>query len=117
MSGVGSFLTKSSWIVLAFVYLADSGLTYRKYTDGRIPASQFYTQTSVLSLSTLGGLLGGAGGTALGFAIGNLIFPGVGGVVGSLVGGVAGGLAGNELMLANYHELELRIEEAKELRD
>lgn len=96
-------------------YMADSGLSYRNYLEGKISGSQFWTTTSLLSLSTVQGLLGGVGGTAVGFALGNAILPGIGGVVGSLIGGVSGCLAGDNVMLSSYQSLENRIHYAKEL--
>jgi hypothetical protein len=97
------------WVVLAFVYIAESGLNYRRYLDGAISPSQFWSQTSLLSLTTLEGLIGGAGGLALGFALGTLLLPGVGGLIGSVVGGLAGGFAGDKIMLKNYQDLENRL--------
>ena len=96
-------------------YMADSGLSYRNYLEGKISGSQFWTTTSLLSLSTIEGLLGGVGGTAVGFALGNAVLPGIGGVVGSIIGGVAGSLAGDNVMLSSYQSLENRIHYAKEL--
>jgi hypothetical protein len=87
------------WVVLTFVYIADSGLNYRRYLKGYISASEFWTQTSLLSLTTLEGLAGGAGGLALGFTIGTMLLPGVGSLIGTVVGGLAGGFAGDKLML------------------
>jgi hypothetical protein len=104
------------WVVIAFAYIADSGLNYRRYLSGRISASQFWTQTSLLSLTTLEGLAGGAGGVALGFALGTLILPGVGSLIGSVVGGLAGGYAWDKLMLNNYLTLEHKIEQAKRMK-
>ena len=87
------------WVVIAFAYMADSGLNYRRYRMGKISPKNFWSQTSLLSLTTLEGLAGGAGGVALGFALGTLLLPGLGGVIGTMIGGVAGGLAGDRLML------------------
>ena len=85
--------------MIGFVYLAESGLNYRRYLQGRISPSKFWSQTSLLSLSTLEGLVGGAGGVALGFTIGSMILPGVGSLIGSVVGAIAGGFAGDKYML------------------
>ena len=87
------------WVVIAFAYMADSGLNYRRYRMGKISPQNFWSQTSLLSLTTLEGLAGGAGGVALGFALGTLLLPGLGGIIGTMIGGVAGGLAGDRLML------------------
>jgi hypothetical protein len=100
--GSDGWISKTTWVTLCFVYIADAGLNYRKYREGKISASEFWTSTSLLSLATLGGLVGGVGGTALGCALGTMLLPGIGTVVGSVVGGVAGGLAGDKLMLSNY---------------
>lgn len=88
--------------MLILCYIADCGLSYRDFLEGKIPASQFLATTSLLSLSTVQGLLGGLGGTAVGFAFGNALLPGIGGVVGSVVGGLAGNLVGDQVMLSSY---------------
>lgn len=87
------------WVVLAFVYMADSGLNYRRYVQGKISARQFWTKTSLLSLNTIEGLAGGAGGLALGFTIGSMLMPGIGSLIGSLVGALAGDYVGDKIML------------------
>ena len=92
-------LSDAMWVVIAFAYMADSGLNYRRYRMGKISPKNFWRQTSLLSLTTLEGLAGGAGGVALGFALGTLLLPGIGGIIGTMIGGVAGGLAGDRLML------------------
>lgn len=109
------WLHKSTWIVIMLCYLSDSGLNYRNYLEGKISGAQFWTQTSLLSLSTIEGLLGGVGGTAVGFALGNTLLPGIGGILGSVVGGLAGSFAGDNVMLSSYQSLENRIHYAKEL--
>jgi len=98
LKGVGD-LTVAMWIVIAFVYMADSGLNYRRYKEGKISAQKFWTQTSLLSLNTIEGLTGGAGGLALGFTIGSIIMPGIGSLLGSLVGALAGEYVGDRIML------------------
>jgi len=90
-------------------YIAECGLNYRRFTQGKISPAEFYTTTALLSLTTLQGLLGGAGGTAVGFALGTMLLPGIGGIVGSVVGGLAGGFVGDKLMLSSYQSLEDRI--------
>ena len=95
--------------MLAFVYMAESGLNYRRYIRGDISPTEFWTSTSLISLTTAEGLLGGAGGVAIGFALGTMLMPGVGGLIGSVVGGLAGGFAGDKLMLRSYQELENRL--------
>ena len=74
---------------------------------------EFWSQTSLLSLSTVDGLVGGVGGTALGFALGNMVIPGVGGLLGGLVGGLTGGITGDKIMMSNYQSLENRLENIK----
>jgi uncharacterized membrane protein len=105
-------LADATWVVLAFVYIADSGLNYRRYKEGKISPQKFWTQTSLLSLTTIEGLAGGAGGLALGFTIGSILMPGLGSLIGSLVGAVAGEYVGDRFMLQQYQSLESRIEEA-----
>lgn len=102
-------LSDATWVMLAFVYIAESGLNYRRYLRGDISPTQFWTTTSLLSLTTAEGLLGGAGGVAIGFALGTMLLPGVGGLIGSVVGGLAGGFAGDKVMLRSYQELENRL--------
>lgn len=95
-------LNKNTWIVIMLCYLADSGLSYRNYLEGKISGSQFWTTTSLMSLSTVEGLIGGIGGTAVGFALGNAFLPGIGGLIGSVFGGLSGTLVGDNIMLSSY---------------
>ena len=85
--------------MIAFAYMADSGLNYRRYKEGKISPQKFWTQTSLLSLTTIEGLAGGAGGLALGFTIGSIMMPGIGSLIGSLVGALAGEYMGDRIML------------------
>jgi hypothetical protein len=96
--------------MMAFAYIAESGLNYRRYLQGKISPTEFWTQTSLLSLTTIEGLAGGAGGVALGFALGTILLPGIGSLLGSIVGGLAGGLAGDKIMLNTYQTLENKID-------
>ena len=96
--------------MMAFAYIAESGLNYRRYLEGKISPTEFWTQTSLLSLTTIEGLAGGAGGVALGFALGTILLPGIGSLLGSIVGGLAGGLAGDKIMLNTYQTLENKID-------
>ena len=107
-----NFLTTSSWICLAFVYTAQSGLNYRKYKKGKIPKKEFHRRMKLSSFTMIGGLAGGSGGAAAGFAVGSLVFPGVGSIVGSVVGGIAGGVFGSKVSGKAYKNLEARIEES-----
>ena len=49
-------MADATWVVLAFAYIADSGLNYRRYKEGKISPHKFWTQTSLLSLTTIEGL-------------------------------------------------------------
>lgn len=97
--------------------MADSGLNYRRYKEGKISPQQFWTQTSLLSLTTIEGLAGGAGGLALGFTIGSILMPGLGTLIGSLVGALAGEYVGDRVMLQQYQSLESRIDRAKAIHE
>lgn len=92
-------LSEATWVIIAFAYIADSGLNYRRYKEGKISPQRFWTQTSLLSLTTIEGLAGGAGGLALGFTIGSILMPGIGSLVGSMVGAIAGEYMGDRVML------------------
>jgi outer membrane lipoprotein SlyB len=102
-------LSTSTWIMLGFLYTAETGLNYRRYKKGRIDKNEFWERIKKNSLATIGGIAGGAGGTAAGFAIGTMILPGLGSAVGAISGGILGGLAGEKVVSKSYKTLEKKI--------
>lgn len=110
-----SGLSKSTWIMVGFIYMAETGLNYRRYKKGRIDKAEFWNRVKMGSIETVGGLAGGVGGTAAGFALGTMILPGIGSAIGALGGGIAGGIIGANVLTKTYKMIESKIEEAREL--
>ena len=109
-------MSKSSWIIMAFVYTANAGLNYRRYKKGTIDKGEFWHRMKINSVTQLSSAAVGSGGAAAGFAIGTFFMPGLGSVLGAVFGGIAGGLVGEKISAKVYKHIEVKIEEAKELK-
>ncbi len=106
-------MSHTSWIAMAFIYTAQTGLNYRRYKKGQINKKEFWHRMRINSVTTVGSLAVGSGGAAAGFALGTAIFPGVGSIVGAVVGGIAGGYAGERMSAKAYKSIEAKIQESK----
>lgn len=110
------FMSKSSWIIMAFVYTASAGLNYRRYRKGEIDKGEFWHRMKINSVTSVSSVAVGSGGAAAGFAIGTFFMPGVGSVIGAVVGGMAGGFVGEKISAKVYKHIDKKIEEAQEMR-
>ena len=99
-------LTPSTWIMIGFFYIADSGLLYRKYKKGKITKSQFLKSLKLESIQTLSGTVLAGAGSALGFTIGTIILSGVGSAIGAVVFGFVAGYYGTQAVMNSYERLE-----------
>lgn len=102
-------MNSTTWIAVAFIYTAQTGLNYRRLSKGEIDKKEFWRRTKLNSVTTVASLAGGAGGAAAGFALGTAIFPGIGTIVGTVVGGLAGGFFGEKASSKAYSSIETRI--------
>ena len=84
--------------MVAFFYLADSGLMYRKYRQGKIDKSKFYRSLRAGSIAAVSGAVIGVAGTTLGFSLGTIVLPGPGSAIGAVTGGLLGGYFGSKFI-------------------
>lgn len=108
-----SMLSNSTWISVAFIYTAQTGLNYRRYKKGQIDKKEFWHRMRLNSVVGVGSTVVGSGGAAAGFALGTAVMPGIGSIIGAVVGGLAGGFAGERLSATAYKHIEHQIQEAK----
>ena len=102
-------MSKSSWIMMAFIYTAKTGLNYRKYKRGKMSKEDFINWFKKHTVETIGSLMGGGLGSALGFFGGSLIMPGVGSAVGAIAGGIAGTLYTAKLLNFAFDRIHGRV--------
>lgn len=106
-----------AWTFVGVIYLAETGINYRRYKRGDITKQEFKTRVKQGAVGTVGGIACASAGAALGFVIGSACFPVVGSIVGVLVGGVAGGLAGKRLSIKMLNKIEAKMAAIKELNE
>lgn len=106
-----------AWTFVGVVYLAETGINYRRYKRGAISKEEFKNRLKQGAVGTVGGLACASAGAALGFVIGSACFPVVGSIVGVLVGGVAGGVTGKRLSLKMMSKIEAKMAKIKELNE
>lgn len=106
-----------AWTFVGVVYLAETGINYRRYKRGAISKEEFKSRLKQGAVGTVGGLACASAGAALGFVIGSACFPVVGSIVGVLVGGVAGGVTGKRLSLKMLSKIEAKMAKIKELNE
>ena len=95
--------------VSALVFLAETGLNYRRYKKGKITKSEFKKLVAEGAIGTVGGLVGTTAGAALGFSVGTLILPVVGSRIGAGIGAVGGFIAGHKLSVRAFAKIEHAI--------
>jgi len=112
----GAIIGPIAWSFVGIVYLAETGINYRRYKRGDISKSEFKSRMKTGAVGTVGGLACASAGALLGFVIGSALFPVVGSVVGVLLGGVVGGMTGKRLSIKVLNKIEDKIEKIKELQ-
>lgn len=105
----GAIMGPIAWSFVGIVYLAETGINYRRYRRGDISKDEFKKRMKQGAVGTVGGLACGSAGALLGFLIGSAIFPVVGSIAGILAGGVVGGLAGKRLSIKIFTKIEERM--------
>jgi outer membrane lipoprotein SlyB len=95
------------------VFVAKTGIDYRKMKKGEISKDQFKRDTKIGFVAVGGGVAGATGGAAAGFAIGTAMFPGVGSAIGGFIGSIVGGVAGNVVSTKIYEEVEDKLNREK----
>ena len=70
-----TLLFTSSWIMLAFFWIADSGILFPKHSQRKITKKEFHEGLKIESIQNLGSTVLAAGGTTLGYALGTVIMP------------------------------------------
>ena len=99
-----------AWTFVGLVYVAETGINYRRMKRGEITKEEFKKRVKQGAVGTVGGLACASAGAALGFVIGSALFPVVGSIVGVLLGGVLGGVAGKKLSLRLLTKIEKKLQ-------
>ncbi len=105
----GAILGPLAWTFVGVVFIAETGINYRRYKRGEISKKELKTRIKQGAVGTIGGLACASAGAALGFVIGSAAFPVVGSIVGVVLGGVVGGLVGKRLSLRMLIKIEEKI--------
>jgi hypothetical protein len=112
----GAIMGPIAWSFVGIIYIAETGINYRRYKRGDISKDEFKTRMKQGAVGTVGGLACASAGALLGFVIGSTLFPVVGSIVGVLLGGVVGGLAGKRLSIRMLMKIEAKIAKIRELQ-
>lgn len=112
----GAIIGPLAWSFVGLVYIAETGINYRRYKRGDITKDEFKTRMKTGAVGTVGGLACASAGALLGFVVGSALFPVVGSIVGVLLGGVVGGLAGKRLSVRMLMKIEAKIAKIRELQ-
>lgn len=99
-----------AWTFVGLVYVAETGINYRRMKRGEITKEEFKKRVKQGAVGTVGGLACASAGAALGFVIGSALFPVVGSIVGVLLGGVLGGIAGKKLSVRLLTKIEKKLQ-------
>lgn len=109
----GSLIGPMALAFAALIFLAETGVNYRRYKKGKITKSEFKKLVAHGAVGTVGSLIGVTAGVAIGFAAGTAIFPVVGSLLGAGIGAVGGFVAGKYLSLKMLEATESAIRRLK----
>ena len=105
----GSLISPLALAFTALIFLAETGVNYRRYKKGKITESQFKKLVAHGAVGSVGSLIGISAGVAIGFSAGTAVFPVVGSLIGAGIGAVGGLLAGKYLSLKMLKATECAI--------
>ena len=108
-----SFVAPLAYTAAGLIYVAETGINYRKYKKGLITKKEFKKRALMGAVGKLSAILGTSIGAAAGFAVGTAIAPGVGSIVGVVVGGVSGSLLLRALALKSIKKIDNYLVERK----
>lgn len=112
----GAIIGPIAWTYVGLVFVAETGINYRRYKRGDITKAEFKDRLKQNAVGTVGGLACASAGALLGFLAGSAVFPVVGSIVGVFLGGVVGGIAGKRLSIKVLNKIETKIENIKKLQ-
>lgn len=112
----GAIIGPIAWTYVGLVFIAETGINYRRYKRGDISKSEFKERLKQNAVGTVGGLACASAGALLGFLAGSAVFPVVGSIVGVFLGGVIGGLTGKRLSIKILNKIETKIANIKQLQ-
>ena len=105
-----------AWTFVGLVYVAETGINYRRMKRGEISKDEFKKRVKQGAVGTVGGLAAASAGAALGFVIGSALFPVVGSIVGVLLGGVIGGVTGKKISVKLLTKIEKKLEKIRKAK-
>jgi len=108
-----SLVAPLAYTAAGLIYVAETGINYRKYKKGLITKKEFKKRALMGAVGKLSAILGTSIGAAAGFAVGTAIAPGVGSIVGVVVGGVSGSLLLRALALKSIKKIDNYLVERK----
>lgn len=97
------------WTAAGLIYIAETGMNYRKYKKGLITKREFKKRMVFGAFGKLAMIGGTAIGSMAGFAIGTAVFPGIGTITGVVIGGIAGSLIVRAITLKTLAKIDDRL--------
>lgn len=108
-----SLIAPLGMVLAGLVFIAESGLNFRRYKQGKISKKECIARVKHGAAGTVGSMIGVTAGVAIGFTAGSALFPVVGSLVGAGIGAVAGMIAGKYVGLKILCMTERAIAQVK----
>lgn len=109
----GAVMGPLAWSFAGLVYIAETGVNYRKLKRGEIDKKEFKRRAIFGAIGKVSSVIGSSIGATVGFLIGTAILPGIGTIIGVVVGGVSGSLIISAITVKSIARIERRIRRRK----